>query len=201
MSSTKDKAGAAKTDNLRQILHTIEETTRKQTNELTAHTTRLQTELVLRIEGLESRLTTMEGLLGNKAKPRTERKTAPAKATGDAAAAGAATGATAGATASAIKIPSTWIQFLSYKFQTDEKYRDNMLSDDARRTAAEGAANLDKAKNDDERNKKMATALSAWIKQNDTELMETLKGECKAFKDDANKPAPAVQQAADPDSE
>jgi hypothetical protein len=189
---------AGKEDNLRKIIASIEESARKQDQGLKEHTTRLQTELIVKIEDMARRLDTLEGLIGNKAKPRVERKVAAATTGGNTTATNGKEEADAPAPAKTI---ISWTQYLSHMFETDNAYYAKMTAKPEHRAAADGAAGLDKLKTEGEKRRKMATALVAWLKVNDTELVKTIQAEHKAYKAAAAKAPAAKRQKADHDSD
>ena len=163
------------------------------------HTTRLQTELIVKIEDMARRLDTLEGLIGNKAKPRVERKVATAT-TGGAAATNGGNGKEEADAPAPAKTIISWTQYLSHMFETDNAYYAKMTAKPEHRAAADGAAGLDKLKTEGEKRRKMATALVAWLKVNDAELVKTIQAEHKAYKAAAAKAPAAKRQKADHDS-
>jgi hypothetical protein len=193
---------AGKEDNLRKIIASIEESARKQDQVLKEHTTRLQTELIVKIEDMARRLDTLEGLIGNKAKPRVERKVAAATTGGaGATAANGGNGKEEADTPAPAKTIISWTQYLSHMFETDNAHYAKMTAKPEHRAVVDGAAGLDKLKTEGEKRRKMATALVAWLKVNDTELVKTIQAEHKAYKAAAAKAPAAKRQKADHDSD
>lgn len=182
--------GEAGGDSLRKIILAIEESNKQQTQEMKEFYTRLQQEIIYRMEDITRRMDTIENLMGNKTKTRSERKTAASKTT-----------TTADGADPPQRVPVTWTQYVAYKFETDNDYYEKMMGEDRYKEVAEKAKGLDKLKTEEAKRKKQGTAVANWIKGNETELMEEIKKEHREFKAAASKPAPPVQQKAEADSD
>jgi len=182
------KPADAKSDLLHKLILAQEESNRKLGNDLKQYQTTLQTELVLKIEDLSRRITTLESVATAKVRPRTERKTAPKAAAG---AKGAAP----------VKVPVTWTQYVSWKFETDDAYFNKMMAEKKYKDVADKVPGLDKLKTEEAKRKKQGTAVANWIKKEEEDVMEAIKTEHKEYKAAATKPEPPVQQQTDADSD
>ena len=183
---------AQKEEFVRKIIHEVSENNRINTNEIKQFNMQLQTEIIIKMEDMSQRIALLEAAMGNKAKPRAERKTATAKAT---------TAPAKGAAAPAKRVPVTWTQYVAWKMEDNDEYYKEMMDNKQYKAAADAVKGIDKVKDEATKRKKQGTAIANWIKQNDEELVEAIKTEHKEFKANAAKTPPPVQQKADVDSD